>query len=160
MAQYLWHVSAGKKNYGIVTVFRIMSLKSKVKLYLFLFWPFYPLVVGVESYWGTWSQRHTHTHTPTQHSVVILRTSDQQDAESTWQHTPFTIHRHPCSQRDSNPQFHRASGHRSRHYTDLSPGLANLVSHAQEKHRLKSSANIVVRMFDAGSNMRMTKETV
>jgi hypothetical protein len=41
----------------------------------------------------------------TRHSVGLLWTSDQPDAEtSTWQHTTVTTDRHPCLQRDSNPR--------------------------------------------------------
>ena len=49
----------------------------------------------------------------TPHSVGLFRTSDQPVAEtSTWQHTTLTIDRHPCTRRDSNPQFKRASSRR------------------------------------------------
>jgi hypothetical protein len=51
----------------------------------------------------------THTYTP--HSVGLLWTSDQPDAEtSTWQHTTRTRDRRPCPQRDSNLQSQQASG--------------------------------------------------
>ena len=47
------------------------------------------------------------------HSVGLLWTSDQPDAEtSTWQHTTFTRDQHPCPQRDSNPQSQQANGRR------------------------------------------------
>ena len=49
-----------------------------------------------------------HSYTP--HSVGLLWTSDQSDAEtSTWQHTTFTTERHPRPRRDSNPQFQHKS---------------------------------------------------
>jgi len=47
------------------------------------------------------------------HSVGLLWTSDQPDAEtSTWHHTTLTIIRHPSLPRVSNPQCQQASGHR------------------------------------------------
>jgi hypothetical protein len=50
-------------------------------------------------------------HTP--HLVGLPWTSDQPDAEaSSWQHTTFTSDRHPCPQRDSNPQSQQVSGRR------------------------------------------------
>ena len=53
------------------------------------------------------------SHSDTPHSVGLLWTSDQTNAEtSTWQHTALTRERqrHPCPWRDSNPQFQQASG--------------------------------------------------
>jgi hypothetical protein len=45
------------------------------------------------------------SHTDTPHSVGLLWTSDQPDAEnSAWQHTTFTRDRHTCSQWHSNKQ--------------------------------------------------------
>jgi hypothetical protein len=50
------------------------------------------------------------SHSDTPHSVGLLWTSDQPDAEtSTWQHTTLTGDRHPCFRRDSNPQSQRAA---------------------------------------------------
>ena len=65
----------------------------------------------------------SHSHTP--HSVGLLWTSDQLDAEtSTWQHTTFRRNGHPCPGRDSNPQSQKASlrprGHRDGHTRTLS----------------------------------------
>jgi len=43
------------------------------------------------------------SHSGTPHSVGLLWTSDQPDAEtSTWQHMTLTRDRHPCPWRDSN----------------------------------------------------------
>ena len=51
--------------------------------------------------------------TLTLHSVGLLWTSDQPDAEaSTWQHTTLTRDRNTCPRRDSNPQSQKASGRR------------------------------------------------
>jgi len=45
------------------------------------------------------------SHSETPHSVGLLWTSDQPETEaSTWQHTTLTGGRHPCPQRDSNPE--------------------------------------------------------
>jgi hypothetical protein len=56
------------------------------------------------------SKLHDHTHLDTLHSVGLLWTSDQPDAEtSTWQHTTLKRDRHPCSRRDSNPQSQQAN---------------------------------------------------
>jgi hypothetical protein len=45
------------------------------------------------------------SHSDTPHSVGLLWTSDQPDAEtSIWQHTARTKDREPCSRRDSNTQ--------------------------------------------------------
>jgi len=82
MEQYLWHTIIGKQDDGIVTVFRNMSLKSNFSLSL-LIWPFYLLVVDVESYCGTWSQWHTHTHTHTHtptHTTLVINPLDERSA--------------------------------------------------------------------------------
>ena len=53
------------------------------------------------------------SHSETPHSVGLLCTSDQPDAEtSTWQHTTLTRDRHPCPWRNSNPQYQQARGRR------------------------------------------------
>jgi hypothetical protein len=53
------------------------------------------------------------SHSGTPHSVGLLWTSDQLDAETaTWQHTTLTRDRYPCPRRDSNPQCQNASGRR------------------------------------------------
>jgi hypothetical protein len=47
----------------------------------------------------------------TPHSVGLLWTSDQADAEtSTWQHTTLVRNRHLCPLRDSNPQSQQVKG--------------------------------------------------
>jgi len=49
----------------------------------------------------------------TRHSVGLLWTSDQSGAEiSGLKHITLTRDKHPCLPRDSNPQFHQASGRR------------------------------------------------
>jgi hypothetical protein len=54
---------------------------------------------------------HNHIHLDTPHSVGLLWTSDQPDAEtSTWKHTTLSRDRHPCPRRDSNQQYQQASG--------------------------------------------------
>ena len=51
------------------------------------------------------------SHSDTPHSLGLLWTSDQPDAEtSTWQQTTLTTDRHPCPRRDSNSQSQQASG--------------------------------------------------
>jgi len=51
--------------------------------------------------------------TLTPHSVRLLWTSDQPDAEtSIRKHTTPTTDRHPCLRQDSNPQSHQASRRR------------------------------------------------
>ena len=53
----------------------------------------------VQGYCCTWS------YSDTLHSIGVLWTGDQPDAEtSTWQHTTLTRDRHPCLRRDSIPQ--------------------------------------------------------
>jgi hypothetical protein len=53
------------------------------------------------------------SHTDTQHSVWLLWTSDQPNAEtSTWQHTTLTRDGRACPCGDSNPQSQQASGRR------------------------------------------------
>jgi len=50
------------------------------------------------------------SHSDTPHTVGLLCTSDQPDAEtSTWQHTTLTRDRHSCPRWDSNPQSRKAS---------------------------------------------------
>jgi hypothetical protein len=52
------------------------------------------------------------TITDTPHSVGLLWTSDQPDAEtSTWQRTTLTRNRYPCPKRDSKPQSQQARSH-------------------------------------------------
>jgi hypothetical protein len=54
-------------------------------------------------------------HSDTSHSVRILWTSDQPDAEtSTWQHTPLTRDRQPCSWRDSIPKSQQSERRQTR----------------------------------------------
>jgi hypothetical protein len=46
------------------------------------------------------------SYSDTRHSVGLLWTSDQPDAEtSTWQHTTHPTDRHPCPRRNSNLQY-------------------------------------------------------
>ena len=50
------------------------------------------------------------SHSDTPHSVGLLWTSDQPDAEtSNWQNTTIITDRLPCPRRDSNPQSQQAS---------------------------------------------------
>ena len=68
------------------------------------------LLVGVDGYCNIWS------HPDTPHSVEILWTSDQPNAEtSTWQHTAIKRERHPCPRQDSIPQSQQAIGRRTTH---------------------------------------------
>jgi len=51
------------------------------------------------------------SHSHTRHSVELLWTSDQPDAEiSLWQNTTLTRDRLPCLRRYSNPHSQQASG--------------------------------------------------
>jgi hypothetical protein len=53
------------------------------------------------------------SHLDTWHTVGLLWTSDQLDAEtSTWQHTTLTTERHTCLRREWNPQSQQASDRR------------------------------------------------
>ena len=64
------------------------------------------LLVGVEGYFGTWS------HSDTSHSVGLLWTSDQPDAEtSTCQHTAIKreTHPYPGRIRSRNPNNHSSA---------------------------------------------------
>jgi len=55
------------------------------------------------------------SHSDTQHSLRLLWTSNQPNAEnSTWQHRTLTRDRHPCPRWDSNPQFQQAADPRLR----------------------------------------------
>jgi hypothetical protein len=57
------------------------------------------------------------SHSDIPHSVGLLWTSDQTDAEtSVGQHTTVTTDRHPSSRRDSNQQSQQASNHRPTPY--------------------------------------------
>jgi hypothetical protein len=68
------------------------------------------------------------SHSDTPHSVGLLWTSDQPDAEtSTWQHTTLTSDKHPCPRRNSNPQFQQASGRKPTPWTALPLELAYIV---------------------------------
>jgi hypothetical protein len=66
---------------------------------------FYLLIVGVDAYCCDWSHAVIHTH-----SVELLWARDRPVAETS-QHIKFTIDRHPCRRRDSNPQSQKVSGH-------------------------------------------------
>ena len=56
----------------------------------------------------------TFTLKDTPYSVGLPWTNDHPTAEtSTWQHITLTSERHPCPQRDSNPQSKQSSGRRS-----------------------------------------------
>jgi len=63
---------------------------------------------------GSWSPLYRGcTFTVTPHSIGLLWTSDQPDAEiSTRQHTKLTTDRHLCPRRGSNPQSQQASDRR------------------------------------------------
>jgi len=51
------------------------------------------------------------SHSDTPHSIGLLWTSDQPDADLfIWQHTIFTRDRYPCPRQDSNPPSQQASG--------------------------------------------------
>jgi len=76
----------------------------------------------------TWPWRHfqpytwcitaetSRSHSDTPHSVGLLWTSDQPDAETyTWQHKTITRDRQPCPRRDSNPQSQRSQTDASDH---------------------------------------------
>jgi len=77
---------------------------------------------GLLLYLITHNDTHTHTYT---HSVGLLWTSDQPDAEtSTWQHTTLTTDRHQCCRRDSNPQCQQVSCRRPTLLTPRPPELA------------------------------------
>jgi len=64
---------------------------------------------GLLLYLITHSDTHTHTH-----SIGLLWTSDQPDAESSpWHYTALTTDRFQCRRRDSNPQCQQVSDRRS-----------------------------------------------
>ena len=53
------------------------------------------------------------SHSDTPHSIELLWTSDQPDAEtSVWQHRTLTRDRRPCHRWDLNPQYQLVSGRR------------------------------------------------
>jgi hypothetical protein len=65
------------------------------------------------------------SHSDTPHSVGLLWTSDQPDAQtSNQQNTIITIDRHPYPRRDSNPQSQQASSRRSTPQETWPLGLA------------------------------------
>ena len=62
------------------------------------------------------------SHSDTQHSVLLLWTSDQFVAgTSTCHHTTHTRNRHPCPQRDSNAQSQQASSRKPTPYSARPP---------------------------------------
>jgi len=66
------------------------------------------LIVGAECYCWAWLHSLTHTY-----SIGFPWSRDRPVAEtSVCQNTTFTTDRHPCPQRNSNPQSHQASGRR------------------------------------------------
>ena len=74
----------------------------------------------------------------TPHSVGLLWTSDQPDADTpTWQHTTLTRDRRPCLQRDSNPQFRQPSGRRPTPSTARPLGSPHSLPH--QEHFIKWS---------------------
>jgi len=65
------------------------------------------------------------SHFETPHSLGILWTCDQPDAQtSSSQHTTLTKDRHPCPLRDSNPQSQQASDRRTTPWTAQPVGSA------------------------------------
>jgi len=63
------------------------------------------------------------SHSDTPHSVGLVWTSDQLDAEtSTWQHAILTRRRHPCPRQDSNLKSQQAYGLRPTSYSPRPPG--------------------------------------
>ena len=66
------------------------------------------------------------SHADTPHSVGLLCTSDQPNADpSMWKHRTLTGDRLPCSQWDSNPQSQEVSGRRRTLKTARPLGLAS-----------------------------------
>jgi hypothetical protein len=62
---------------------------------------------------GVLTVEASRSHTGTPHSVGLLWTTDQPEAEnSTWRNTTLAKERHPCPRRDSNPQSQQASDSR------------------------------------------------
>jgi hypothetical protein len=67
------------------------------------------------SLWWAWAcslpRLRGHAQLDTLHTVALICTNDQPDAESsTWQHTTLTRDRQPCLRQDSNPQSQQTSG--------------------------------------------------
>jgi hypothetical protein len=72
------------------------------------------------------------SYSDTPHSVALLWTSDQPEAEtSTWQHTTLTTDRHQCPWRDSNLQYQQAIGRRPTPKTARPSGTTLCVCAAQ-----------------------------
>jgi hypothetical protein len=91
----------------------------------------------------------------TPHSVGLLWTGDQPDAEiSTWQHTALTRERHPCPRRDSNPQSQQASGHRPTPYTARPLESAMFLSTSSNKQKKKKIGH--GRFFPKPNRSRVT----
>ena len=61
---------------------------------------------------GLFTLEGTRSHSDTVHSLRLLWTSDQPDAQtSSWQHTTLTRDKCPCIQRDSNTQSQQDKSH-------------------------------------------------
>ena len=69
------------------------------------------------------------SHSDTPRLVGLLWTSNQPGTEtSTWQHTTLTRNRHPCPQRDSNPQSQQSSCRGPTPQTERPLGSALLIA--------------------------------
>jgi hypothetical protein len=92
------------KQYGFNFQRRANS-RSHIMFAFLTYVPFFPVAQQPPVGQGPLIIEASRSHSDTPHSVGLLWSSDQPDAEtSTWQHTTFTRDRHPCPQRDSNPQ--------------------------------------------------------
>ena len=75
---------------------------------------------------GLLSIKASRLHSDSPHSVGLLWTSRQPDAQtSTWQHTTLTRDIHPCPRRDSNPQSQQARSRRPMPKNARQLGTAN-----------------------------------
>ena len=89
------------------------------------------------------------SHSDTSHSVGLLWTSDQPDTQtSAWLVTTLTRDRHPCPQRDSNPQSQQASKRRNMPYTVWPLGYAIMHLQISNINMYKRTELIIENVYD------------
>ena len=120
IAYLLTYLLHGAESFLSITEENIWAVEGwsnrtgmKLAVYLVLFVVVYLAQQPPSGPWPPHSRGFSITHNDAPHSVRLLWTNDQLDAEtSTWQHTTFTTDKHPCHRWDSNPQSQQVSGRR------------------------------------------------
>jgi hypothetical protein len=111
----------------ITVMFKLVGVLVMYSGYKFLRGQFHPSSPWRDSLqWARASSvsgLHDYNQGDTPHTVGLLWTSDEPEADtSTWHLTTLTRDRHPCPRRNSNPQTQHASERRPTTQTARTPG--------------------------------------